>query len=301
MVTVGSGKYTYEVIEDWAKLPFGWTAPMAAVAIDSRDRVYGFNRGNHGVIIFDREGNYAQDWADVTFTFPHAIYADSEDNIWIVDRNDGQIHKFTDEGIRLMTLGEKGHRSDTGADPNELGSQHTQVTHGGDPFNLPAGVAVAPSGDIFVADGYANSRVHRFAPNGAHKLSWGDPGTEPGQFMLPHGIWIDSKGRVLVADRENDRVQVFTQDGELISVWDQKLIGPAVFWVDDDDVVYIAEHNGGLFSIHTSEGELLARWGSEVNRSCHGVAGDSQGNLYFVQPVEGGQGRRIVKYVRQDS
>ena len=173
------------------------------------------------------------------------------------------------------------------------------MTHGGDPFNLPAGVAIAPSGDIFVADGYANCRVHRFAQNGEHIISWGEPGSGPGQFMLPHGIWVDSKGRVLVADRENDRVQVFTQDGGFITAWEAELIGPAAFWVDDDDIVYIPEHNGGFFSVLTLDGERLARWGSDVNRSCHGVAGDSQGNIYFVQPVpsEGSGGRRIVKYV----
>ena len=298
--TVGSGSRTYTVLEDWAKLPDGWTAPMAAVAVDSQDRVYGFNRGEHGVIVFDRDGNYLYHWAEARFAFPHAITADSHDNIWVADRNDGLILKFTPEGKLLMTLGTRGHRSDTGADNSQFGSLHMQVTHGGAPFNLPAGVAIAPAGDIFVADGYANCRVHRFSPDGEHVLSWGEPGSGPGQFMLPHGVWVDSRGRVLVADRENDRVQVFTQDGEPITVWETELIGPAAFWVDGEDVVHIPEHNGGFFSVTTLDGERLARWGSPESRSCHGVAGDSRGDVYFVQPVAGGggTGRRIVKYVR---
>lgn len=104
-----------------------------------------------------------------------------------------------------------------------------------------------------------------------------------------------------MADRENDRVQVFTQDGGFITAWESELVGPAALWVDSDGVVYIPEHNGGFFSILTLDGEWLARWGSNVSKSCHGVAGDSQGNIYFVQPVanEGSTGRRIVKYIRE--
>ena len=93
-------------------------------------------------------------------------------------------------------------------------------------------------------------------------------------------------------------MQVFTQDGGFINQWETKLIGPAAFWVDREDVVYIPEHNCGYFSVLTLDGEQLARWGSEASRSCHGVAGDSQGGIYFVQPVEGGRGRKLVKYVR---
>ena len=301
-VIVGSGNYTYEVNEDWARLPDGWHAPMAAVTVDSQDRVYGFNRGQRGVIVFDKQGNYLYDWGETGFSFPHAIYADGQDNIWIVDRNDQQALKYTPQGELLMTIGEKGYRSDTGADPADFGSSgYTQVTRGGEPFNMPAGIAVAPSGDIFIADGYANARVHRFGADGALLKSWGEPGEGPGEFMLPHGACVDNRGNVLIADRENDRVQVFTQDGEFVAQWHTKLIGPAVVWQDADSVCYVAEHNGGYFSILNADGELLARWGDAKYRSCHGAAGDSEGSIYFVQPTsgEGSGGRRIVKYTRR--
>lgn len=165
---------------------------------------------------------------------------------------------------------------------------------------MPAGIAVAPSGDIFIADGYANARVHRFSADGALKQSWGEPGDGPGEFMLPHGACVTADGRLLIADRENDRVQVFTQDGEFVSQWQTKFIGPAVVWEDTAGDCYIAEHNSGHFSVVNAAGELLARWGGEPYRSCHGAAGDSNGGIYFIQPTsgEGSAGRRIVKYTR---
>ncbi len=299
MTTVGSGKHTFEAVHDWAKLPDGWDAPMAAVAVDSQDRVYGFNRGERGVIVFDTDGGYIDHWS-AEFVFPHAIYADPSDNIWIVDRDAGQVLKYTPDGELQMTIGERGYRSDTGADNSVFDSNGwVDVTHGGEPFNLPAGVAVAPNGNIFIADGYANCRVHKFAPDGSLMHSWGEPGSGAGQFALPHGVWIDAAGRVLVADRENDRVQVFDQDGGYIGQWPAELIGPAVVWMDVDGFGYVAEHNSGNFSILDSEGNTQTRWGGPEFRSCHGAAGDSDGNIYFIQPVPGKKGRQIVKYLRK--
>jgi len=133
-------------------------------------------------------------------------------------------------------------------------------------------------------------------PGVAHDV--GEPGPGPGQFSLPHGVWIDGHGRVLVCDRENDRVQVFDQAGRLLRVWPTKLIGPAVFYVDAHDIVYIPEHNGGLLSVLTLEGERLAQWGDPSFRSCHGIWGDSRGDLYVVRPGAWGRQRRVVKHVR---
>ena len=108
---------------------------------------------------------------------------------------------------------------------------YKQVTHGGGPFNLPTDIAFAPSGEMFMSDGYGNARVHKFSADGKYLFSWGEPGTAPGQFNLPHGVWIDRRGRLLVADHENDRVQVFDQNGKLLTVWPTELIGPAFFYV----------------------------------------------------------------------
>ena len=298
---VGEGRYTYRMDSDWAKLPDGWNMPAAAVAGDSQDRIFCFNRDpDHPVVIFDRDGNYLSSWGAGLISFAHAILLDRYDNVWLVDRNDHQVMKFTSDGRPLMTVGVKGYRSDTGVAPDELSSTaYRSVTHGGGPFNMPAGIALNKQGEIFIADGYANARVHKFSPQGELLLSWGEPGVGPGEFNLPHGVWIDRFDRVLVADRENDRVQVFTQDGEYIETWPTELIGPALFFVDDDDAVYIPEHNSGMFSILTLQGEPLARWGAAQHRSCHGVWVDSQKDLYVVMPGDWGAGRRIVKFFRE--
>jgi streptogramin lyase len=299
--TVGSGKYTYEVNENWARLPEGWEMPAAAVAVDSQDRVYCYNRAlDHPIIIFDREGNYLDSWGKGVMAFPHAIKIDDEDHVWLIDRDHGQIMKFTPKGDLLQTIGTKGYRSDTGLDPTDFSSSGwKRVTHGGGPFNLPTDVAFAPDGDLFISDGYGNCEVHKFTAEGKYLFSWGAPGNGPSQFNLPHGVWLDRKGRLLLADRENDRVQVFSQSGDLIGIWPTELIGPAIFYVDADDIVYIPEHNGGMVSILTLEGERLARWGSPIHRSCHGIWGDSHGDLYVVMPGEWGRTRRVVKFLRK--
>jgi len=299
--TVGSDNYTYDVMEDWAKVPAGWEMPAAAVALDSQDRVYCFNRdAGHPVMVFNREGEFLTSWGAGQFAFPHAVFVDAQDNVWLVDRNNGQVLKYTADGKLLMTLGEKGYRSDTGVDPSDFGSDgYKRVKRGGGPFNLPAGIFVTPEGEIFIADGYANCQVHHFDAEGKLIRSWGAPGNGPGEFNLPHGVWLDRRGRVLVADRENDRMQVFTREGEWVRTWPAPLIGAALCYVDGDDIAYVPEHNSGMFSILDPEGAVIARWGSPAYRTCHGVWLDSHRDIYVVQPAEGVKGRTVVKYVRR--
>ena len=302
---VGSSKYTYRVNEEWQRPPAGLDVRACAVSVDSQDRVYCFNRNaEHPVLIFDRDGNFLSSWGAGLFTFPHAIRIvreNGQDVVWLCDEHHQTFQKFTTDGKLLQTIGEKGARSDTGVPADDFSSAAwKKVTHGGGPFNLPTDIALAPDGSMFMTDGYGNARVHKFSADAQYLFSWGEPGTAPGQFNLPHGVWIDRRGRVLVADRENDRVQVFDQSGKLLSVWSTELIGPAFFYVDDDDVVYIPEHNGGRISILTLDGERLARWGDgPVHRSCHGIWVDSHSDLYVVQPGEWGRVRRVVKYERQ--
>jgi DNA-binding beta-propeller fold protein YncE len=297
---VGKGPYTYEVHEDWAQLPDGIEMAAASVSVDSRDRVYCFNRNEqHPVLVFSRDGRLISTWGAGLFAFPHTIRADRNDNLWLVDRNHGQMMLFTTSGELLRTIGDRGYRSDTGVSPDDYRSDaYRDVTHGGPPFNLPTDIDVTPSGEMFVTDGYGNARVHKFAADGTHQFSWGEPGSRPGEFKLPHGIWVTREGRVLVLDRENDRVQVFDQGGKLLGVWSTRLIGPAVIYVDPDDIAYIVEHNSGMVSVLTLDGERLAQWGDASFRSCHGIWGDSRGDLYVVRAGPWGRRRRVVKHVR---
>ena len=297
---VGTGKHTYEVHEDWMRPPEGWEVMAASVTVDSKGRVYCFNRSQeHPVLIFDRDGNFLSSWGTGVFAFPHTIRADKDDNLWLVDRDHAQMMLFTPSGKLLRTIGARGVRSDTGVAPDYAKSDAWKyVTHGGGPFNLPTDIDLNPDGEMFVTDGYGNARVHKFAADGTHLMSWGEPGTGAGEFNLPHSVWIDRRGRVLVADRENDRVQVFDQYGKLLTIWSTKLIGPAVIYVDAADIVYIVEHNAGLVSVLTLEGERLAQWGDPSFKSCHGICCDSHGDLYVVRAGPWGRRRRVVKHVR---
>jgi streptogramin lyase len=298
---VGSGTHTYRVEEHWARLPPGIELSAASVTVDSQDRVYCFSRvREHPVVVFDRDGNFLQSWGAGLFAFPHTIRADAHDNLWLVDRDLGQMMYFRNDGTLLRTIGVRGFRSDTGVAPDDFRSDaYRRVTHAAGPFNLPTDIAAAPSGELFATDGYGNARVHKLAADGTLRLSWGEPGTAPGQFNLPHAVWIDRKGRLLIADRENDRIQVFDQSGTLQGIWPTELIGPAVLYVDAEDVVYVVEHNSGMVSVLTLEGERLARWGEAAFRSCHGIWGDSRGDLYVVRGGSWGRQRRVVKHVRE--
>src|SRR4051812_22540934 len=175
---VGAGKHTYEVQEDWARLPEGVDVLAASVTVDSKDNVYCFSRvKEHPVVVFDRDGNFLRSWGQGLFAFPHTIRADKDDNLWIVDRDHAQMMLFTTEGRLLRTIGEKGFRSDTGVAPDDFRSEAYQaVTHGGPPFNLPTDIDVAPGGAMFVTDGYGNARVHKFSADGTLQKSWGEPG-----------------------------------------------------------------------------------------------------------------------------
>jgi sugar lactone lactonase YvrE len=297
---VGSGKFRYAVDESWARLPPGIDVMAASVTVDGQDNVYCFSRvKQHPVVVFDRDGNFLDSWGAGLFAFPHTIRVAADGNLWLVDRDHAQMMLFTPAGKLLRTIGNRGMRSDTGVAPDDFRSDAWRdVKYGGPPFNLPTDIDVAANGDLFISDGYGNARVHKFDSQGRHLLSWGEPGTQAGQFNLPHGVWIDRSARVLVADRENDRVQVFDQEGRLLAVWPTELIGPAVIYVDGDDIVYIVEHNAGMVSVLTLDGERLARWGEPAFRSCHGIWGDSRGDLYVVRAGSWGRQRRVVKHVR---
>ena len=208
----------YEVVEGWEQLPSGYEhRDVAGVAVDSEDRVYLICRGDHPIIVYDADGRFLRSWGQGEFTYrTHGISVGPDEMLYCTDDGNHTIRKFTPDGKLLMTLGHDEH-----AVRHRLRRQGLRPPSRGPPgpFNRPTNIAVGPKGDLYVSDGYGNCRVHQFSPTGELKRSWGTPGGGPGQFFLPHGIAVAADGRVFVCDRENDRIQIFSPDGEYLSEW----------------------------------------------------------------------------------
>ncbi len=296
----------YEPVPLWAKIPHGlWLREATSVAVDSEDRVYVFNRGNMPVLVFDPDGNLihmwgnsdpyegvtdfidqygnpSKIWKNSAYTWAHSVRADHEDNIWLVDTIGHSLFKTTKSGEPLMRLG-------TGT---------AAVKQSGEMFNRPTDIAVHPkTGDLFISDGYGNSRVHHLDKNGTHIHSWGESGADDGKFSLPHNIAILGDDRVVVCDRENHRVQIFTTGGEYVRQW--HVHKAVAVWVDpSNQSIYVAEQGpppvqhgvknlGQRVSIFNDQGKLLNRIGNELPGEHpdqflwpHSVAVDSQGSIY---------------------
>lgn len=181
---------------------------MSAIASDSQDRVYFFNRGDHSVIILDRDGRFLDAWGKGHFARPHGITIVS-DCVYCVDDFDHAVKVISLDGELMLTLGTSGQPADTGA----MTVVYRNIQRVGPPFCLPTNVAISPGGDLYVADGYGNARIHQFTFAGQLLRSWGASGEGPGQFQIPHGIAVDRNGTVYVADRENSRIQLFSPEG----------------------------------------------------------------------------------------
>ena len=297
-----SAKINYSVVEGWEQLPKGWThRDVAGVAVDGEDRIFLICRGDHPVIIYDRNGNFQRSWGEGEFSHrTHGIYVAPNGTIFCTDDGNHTVRQFTPEGKLLMTMGVLNTPSDTGYDGKNIRS----IKHGGPPFNRPTNVAIGLNGDIYISDGYGNSRVHIFSLKGELKRSWGEPGTGPGQFYLPHGIAVDAEGRVFVCDRESDRIQIFSPDGEYLSEWTDTQrpthlcfdsLGRAyvteLAWYEGDTSQRLGPITKGKerharMSIFDKNGEVLARWGTPQATAPgsfaapHGLALDSKNDLY---------------------
>ena len=283
-VVLGTDGYRYEVADNWAKLPPGmeFNADVAAVGVDGQDNVYAFNRGKHPMCVFDRDGNLLRTWGEGVFLRPHGVYMAPDDTIWLTDDGDHTVRQCTLDGKVLLTIGIPGK-------PAPYMS--------GEPFHRCTHTALSPQGDyLYISDGYGNSRVHKYTPDGKRVMSWGEPGTDPGQFNIAHNICCDPDGWVYVADRENHRVQVFDGNGKYETQWNN-MHRPSGLYMETGTQTprfFVGEIGpdmavnidipgcGPRVSIYTSKGELLARLGHEHAGlatgqfiSPHGLAVDS--------------------------
>ncbi|MFT5527790.1 MAG: DNA-binding beta-propeller fold protein YncE [Pirellulaceae bacterium] len=299
MQTVGTGDLVYEPATNWHQLPDDVQLVEAiGVAVDSKDNVFVFNRGEPAIIVFDRDGHFLNAWGEGQFVRPHGIWIAPDDTLYLTDDIGHSVRQFSGQGELLRTIGPLGIPSDTGVDDFDFRT----IARGGEPFHLPTNATTTSSGDIFVADGYGNARVHHFSKAGELVNSWGQPGDQAGQFNVPHGIAVDRLNRLFVADRENSRIQLFTLEGEFIEQWTD-VVRPCAIFIGSDDLVYVAElgSRNGLFpwmerqpnaigsrvSIFDLAGNCLSRWGGGDDAmlpgefyAAHDIWVDSRGDIY---------------------
>jgi 6-bladed beta-propeller len=296
----------YRVDPKWPETRdnLGW-GPMSGVAVDAQDNVWVLARSNPSVRIYQPNGTFVRAWGTGLLDTPHQLKLDRQGNVWLVDSGNHVVIQCTAEGKVIRTLGTRG----------EAGSDERH-------FNRPTDVVITPEGDVFVADGYGNSRVVHFDKNGNFVKSWGRLGTGPGEFSLPHAIALDSKGRLYVADRNNVRIQVFDQDGSFIDHW-RNIVVPCAFWMTKDDELWVCGSSpmpwraddkvlgyppvDQLFMKFNTSGKLLQLWSVPLGEDgkerpgdlnwAHGLALDSKGNIYAVDI----KGKRAQKFVPQES
>jgi sugar lactone lactonase YvrE len=229
----------YRRVEPWGDLPMGAYAERASFigAEEGPDgNLYVLHRclanscasrPESPVVKLDPAGRLLASWGSGMMDFPHGLAVDRDGNVWAADQRTHQIYKWDSNGRLLMTIGERGVAGDPPARLSE-----------------PTDVEIAPNGDIFVTEGHSftrgANRVSKFARDGSFLMSWGETGSGPGQFNVPHAVALDSRGRVFIADRANNRIQVFDQEGTFLEVWYQ-FGRPSGIAIDADDRIYVAD------------------------------------------------------------
>jgi DNA-binding beta-propeller fold protein YncE len=296
-VTLGGGDYVYHELADWAKLPEGWHfREVADVEVDSQDRVYVFSRGEHPVMVFEPDGSFIRSWGEGLFVRPHGLTLGPDETLYCVDDGGHCIRRCSLDGEVLMTIGTPGRPA-----PRQSGQ----------PFNQPTKVAFDPrTGDLYIADGYGNARVHKYTPDGRHLFSWGAYGTQPGEFNLVHSVVTDDEGKVYVADRESHRVQVFDDRGHYLTQWNNLhracglhiKAGRAYIGQLLTHLAVNADYPniGACVSIHDLTGRQLARLGDARPgegpgqfTAPPGLAVDSHGDIYVGEVSWSAYGRLL--------
>jgi DNA-binding beta-propeller fold protein YncE len=271
----------YRAELDWLQLPKGFQfALVTAVATDKDDNLFVFHRGKQPIAVFDKTGKFLRSWGDGEVKTAHGLRIDQAGNVWTTDLGTHQVIQYDPAGKVLLRLGKK----------NEPGDAIDQ-------FNKPADIAIASRGDIYVADGYGNSRVVKFAKDGKFLKEWGKKGKGESEFNLVHAIFLDKAGKVYVGDRENDRIQVFDPDGKFLAQWRESGAPYGLFL--SGQRMLVADGRGNQVRFLDLEGKVLGRFGEKGEgkgqfRMPHGICADSQGTIYVAE----GDGKRVQRLAR---
>lgn len=267
----------FSVDAEWAQLPDGtnWDGNTSWIETDRQGHVVVLVRTAPYFRVFTREGDFVRSFGEEGFLeSAHSLTIDPAGFYWVTDSAGHVVHKFSPDGEHLMTLGQKGVSGDNTSR---------------DRFNQPNHVAVTPEGDIYVSDGYVNWRIVHFSPEGEYiRTIAGERGSEPGQIQLPHGVALDSRGRILVNDSDNSRVSVFDREGNFVETWPYPSRGGIV--IAEDDTVYISDVNAGIVNI-VKDGTLVD---SVAADRAHGLGVDSDGSIY----VSGASRMTVMKITR---
>lgn len=262
-LTVIMGSRHYRVERPWGSLPADLALGIISqIAVDSHGRIYLFRRQDPPVLVFEASGAFRSAWGHGKIADAHGIFISTDDRVFLVDRDAHQILIFTPEGEQIGSLGKR----------------HSPCFQA--PFNHPTDVAVAGDGEIYVSDGYGNSTVHRFAADGSHLATWGRPGSGPGEFTTPHAVWVDRMNRVLVADRENNRIQLFDRGGAYLDAWSD-FYHPMDIAEDDQGMILVTDQIPRL-SMLAPNGELVGR-SRAVWNGAHGAATNAAGDIFLAE------------------
>ena len=265
----------YMLNKEWAQLPaeLPWGAATSSIAADGKGKLVVLVRAAPYFREFTRDGKFVKAWGDAgLFTLAHSVMFDHNGFLWATDTTGHVVYKYDGNGKLLMTLGKKGMAGDNTSQ---------------DLFNQPDAVAITPNGDIYVSDGYGNARVVHFDKDGKFiRIIGGTKGAAPGQIQLPHGVVIDSKGRILVGDSDNKRVTVFDKDGKFVETWPFQSRGGML--ISGDDTVYVSEVATASISV-VKDGKLIDTI-TGLGRP-HGMTIDTDGAIYTADATN----RAVIK------
>jgi streptogramin lyase len=277
MPAVSAQSGNFKVDANWAQLPQGttWNGSTSWITADGKGNILVLVRTAPYFRWFTRDGKFVKALGDDgLFQSAHSVTIDSQGFLWVTDSAAHVVHKFSPEARLLMTLAKKGVAGDNTSR---------------DSFNQPNHVAIAPNGDIYVSDGYVNSRVVHFTGNGQFvRIIGGGKGSNPGQLQVPHGVALDSQGRILVNDSDNQRVSVFDKNGKFVETWPFPSRGGIV--VASDDTVYVSDVNAGVVNI-VKNGKRIDTVSAD---RAHGLGADVDGSIY----VSGASRMTVMKITR---